>query len=96
MPALSWRDTLDRAAADRALVEAFHFPFPVCDHMVKRGTSSELVPVEWQPLWERLERHPSAQHDCPARLRIGIVDSLCRRACDGVVEIAHIEEVENR
>jgi glyoxylase-like metal-dependent hydrolase (beta-lactamase superfamily II) len=43
------RAMLDRAAADRMLVEAFHFPFPACGHMVKRGTGYELVPVEWQP-----------------------------------------------
>jgi glyoxylase-like metal-dependent hydrolase (beta-lactamase superfamily II) len=44
------RAMLDRAAADRMLVEAFHFPFPACGHMVKRGTGYELVPVEWRPL----------------------------------------------
>src|SRR5450631_1747801 len=44
------RAMLDRAAADRMLVEAFHFPFPACGHMVKRGNGYELVPVEWRPL----------------------------------------------
>ena len=44
------RAMLDRAAADRMLVEAFHFPFPACGHMVKRGSGYELVPVEWRPL----------------------------------------------
>ena len=44
------RAMLDRAAADRMLVEAFHFPFPACGHMVKTGIGYELVPVEWQPL----------------------------------------------
>jgi len=44
------RAMLDRAAADRILVEAFHFPFPACGHMVKIGTGYELVPVEWRPL----------------------------------------------
>ncbi len=44
------RDMLDRAAADRMLVEAYHFPFPACGHMVKTATGYELVPVEWQPL----------------------------------------------
>jgi glyoxylase-like metal-dependent hydrolase (beta-lactamase superfamily II) len=44
------RAMLDRAAADRMLVEAFHFPFPACGHMVKRGAGYELVPVEWRPL----------------------------------------------
>jgi hypothetical protein len=41
---------LDRAASDRMLVEAFHFPFPSCGHIAKAGSGYELVPVEWQPL----------------------------------------------
>jgi glyoxylase-like metal-dependent hydrolase (beta-lactamase superfamily II) len=41
---------LDRAAADRMLVEAFHFPFPACGHIEKIGTGYELVPAMWQPL----------------------------------------------
>jgi glyoxylase-like metal-dependent hydrolase (beta-lactamase superfamily II) len=41
---------LDRAAADRMLVEAYHFPFPACGHMVKSGSGYELVPAIWQPL----------------------------------------------
>ncbi len=44
------RAMLDRAAADRMLVEAYHFPFPASGHMIKRGAGYELVPVEWQPL----------------------------------------------
>jgi glyoxylase-like metal-dependent hydrolase (beta-lactamase superfamily II) len=50
LAAKSRRTMLDRAAADRMLVEAFHFPFPACGHMVKRGTGYELVPAEWRPL----------------------------------------------
>jgi glyoxylase-like metal-dependent hydrolase (beta-lactamase superfamily II) len=41
---------LDQAATDRMLVEAYHFPFPACGHMVKTATGFELVPVMWQPL----------------------------------------------
>ena len=44
------RQMLDRVVADRMLVEAYHFPFPACGHMVKTPTGYELVPVEWQPL----------------------------------------------
>ncbi|MGH6663362.1 MAG: MBL fold metallo-hydrolase [Pseudolabrys sp.] len=44
------RAMLDRAAADRMLVEAYHFPFPACGHMVRRGSGYELVPATWQPL----------------------------------------------
>jgi glyoxylase-like metal-dependent hydrolase (beta-lactamase superfamily II) len=41
---------LDRAVADRMLVEAYHFPFPACGHIVKTGSGYELVPVMWAPL----------------------------------------------
>ncbi len=44
------RQMLDRVVADRMLVEAYHFPFPACGHMVKTATGYELVPVEWHPL----------------------------------------------
>jgi glyoxylase-like metal-dependent hydrolase (beta-lactamase superfamily II) len=44
------RQMLDRVVADRMLVEAYHFPFPACGHMVKTTSGYELVPVEWQPL----------------------------------------------
>ena len=42
-------DMLDRAAADRMLVEAHHFPFPACGHNVRSGTGYELVPAMWEP-----------------------------------------------
>ena len=44
------RRMLDRAAADRMLVEAYHFPFPACGHMIRTKTGYELVPVMWSPL----------------------------------------------
>jgi glyoxylase-like metal-dependent hydrolase (beta-lactamase superfamily II) len=44
------RQMLDRAVADRMLVQAYHFPFPACGHMAKTATGYELVPVEWKPL----------------------------------------------
>jgi glyoxylase-like metal-dependent hydrolase (beta-lactamase superfamily II) len=44
------RRMLDQAASDRMLVEAYHFPFPACGHIVRTATGYELVPVEWQPL----------------------------------------------
>jgi glyoxylase-like metal-dependent hydrolase (beta-lactamase superfamily II) len=43
-------DMLDRAAADRMLVEAYHFPFPACGHIVKDGAGYDLVPAMWAPL----------------------------------------------
>jgi glyoxylase-like metal-dependent hydrolase (beta-lactamase superfamily II) len=44
------RRMLDRAASDRMLVEAYHFPFPACGHIARSGSGYELVPVMWQPL----------------------------------------------
>lgn len=44
------RRMLDQAAADRMLVEAYHFPFPACGHIARTATGYELVPVEWSPL----------------------------------------------
>lgn len=44
------RQMLDRAASDRMLVEAYHFPFPASGHIVRSGKGYELIPVEWQPL----------------------------------------------
>jgi len=44
------RQMLDRAVADRMLVQAYHFPFPACGHMAKTATGYEFVPAEWQPL----------------------------------------------
>jgi glyoxylase-like metal-dependent hydrolase (beta-lactamase superfamily II) len=38
---------LDRAAADRMLVTGYHFPFPACGHIVKRGNGYEHVPLLW-------------------------------------------------
>ena len=43
-------DMLARAAADRMLVEAYHFPFPACGHIVKSGAGFDLAPVMWAPL----------------------------------------------
>jgi glyoxylase-like metal-dependent hydrolase (beta-lactamase superfamily II) len=44
------RRMLDRAAADRMLVEAYHFPFPASGHIARSGRGYELVPATWQPL----------------------------------------------
>lgn len=41
---------LARAAADRTPVQAYHFPFPACGHIAKRGGGYELAPVIWAPL----------------------------------------------
>lgn len=44
------RRMLDRAAADRMWVEAYHFPFPACGHIARAGAGYELVPSMWRPL----------------------------------------------
>jgi glyoxylase-like metal-dependent hydrolase (beta-lactamase superfamily II) len=44
------RAMLDRAASDRMLVEAYHFPFPACGHILRTRTGYELAPVMWAPL----------------------------------------------
>ena len=44
------RHMLDRAAADRMLVEAYHFPFPAVGHITRTGTGYELSPAMWAPL----------------------------------------------
>ena len=44
------RNMLERAASDRMLVEAYHFPFPACGHIVRSGAGFELEPVMWAPL----------------------------------------------
>jgi glyoxylase-like metal-dependent hydrolase (beta-lactamase superfamily II) len=44
------RQMLDRAAADRMLVQGYHFPFPACGHIARGGKGYELVPAEWRPL----------------------------------------------
>lgn len=43
------RRLLDRAAADRMLVQGYHFPFPASGHIVRRGNAYEFVPALWQP-----------------------------------------------
>jgi glyoxylase-like metal-dependent hydrolase (beta-lactamase superfamily II) len=41
---------LDRAAADRMLVQGYHFPFPASGYIVRTATGYDVVPVMWQPL----------------------------------------------
>lgn len=50
MAAKARRDMLARAAAERMLVEAYHFPFPACGHIVKSGEGFDFEPVIWSPL----------------------------------------------
>jgi glyoxylase-like metal-dependent hydrolase (beta-lactamase superfamily II) len=43
------RRLLDRAAADKMLVQGYHFPFPASGHVTKSGANYDFVPVMWQP-----------------------------------------------
>jgi glyoxylase-like metal-dependent hydrolase (beta-lactamase superfamily II) len=49
MAAETRRKLLDRAAADRMLVQGYHFPFPASGYIARRGTGYDVVPVMWQP-----------------------------------------------
>lgn len=40
---------LDRAAADKMLVQGYHFPFPASGHITRTAQGYDLVPVMWQP-----------------------------------------------
>ena len=41
---------LDRAAADRMLVQGYHFPFPASGYITKTATGYDLMPVMWQAM----------------------------------------------
>jgi glyoxylase-like metal-dependent hydrolase (beta-lactamase superfamily II) len=49
MAADTRKKMLDRAAADKMLVQGYHFPFPASGYIVRRGAGYDLVPVMWQP-----------------------------------------------
>jgi hypothetical protein len=40
----------DMAAAEKALVVGFHFPFPSLGYVEKDGGKYRLVPVAWNPV----------------------------------------------
>lgn len=40
---------LDRASADRMLVQGYHFPFPASGYITRSGKGYDLMPVMWQP-----------------------------------------------
>jgi glyoxylase-like metal-dependent hydrolase (beta-lactamase superfamily II) len=41
---------LDRAAADRMLVQGYHFPFPASGHITRTAAGYDLMPVVWQAM----------------------------------------------
>jgi hypothetical protein len=40
------RKLLDRAAADRMLVQGYHFPFPACGIITREGAGYAFVPQQ--------------------------------------------------
>ena len=40
---------LDRAVADKMLVQGYHFPFPASGYIIKTAKGYDVVPVMWQP-----------------------------------------------
>jgi glyoxylase-like metal-dependent hydrolase (beta-lactamase superfamily II) len=50
MAAQARRAVLERAASERMFVEAYHFPFPACGHIVRNGAGFEYEPAMWSPL----------------------------------------------
>lgn len=44
------RKLYDMAAADKMLVQGFHFPFPALGYVEKDGTGYRLVPAPWNPV----------------------------------------------
>ncbi len=40
----------DMAAAEKALIQGFHFPFPSAGFVEKEGTQYRLVPIPWNPV----------------------------------------------
>jgi glyoxylase-like metal-dependent hydrolase (beta-lactamase superfamily II) len=49
MAADTRKKMLDRAAADKMIVQGYHFPFPASGHIAKTTKGYDLVPVMWQP-----------------------------------------------
>ena len=49
MAAATRKRLLDRAAADRMLVQGYHFPFPASGYITKTAKGYDVVPVMWQP-----------------------------------------------
>jgi glyoxylase-like metal-dependent hydrolase (beta-lactamase superfamily II) len=49
MAAETRKKLLDRVAADRMLVQGYHFPFPASGYIAKESKGFEFVPVQWQP-----------------------------------------------
>ena len=49
MAAATRKRMLDRAAADKMLVQGYHFPFPASGYITRTAKGYDVVPVMWQP-----------------------------------------------
>ena len=49
MAAATRKRLLDRAAADKMLVQGYHFPFPASGYIARTAKGYDVVPVMWQP-----------------------------------------------
>jgi hypothetical protein len=43
------RKIYDMAAAEKMVVQGYHFPFPAIAHVEKSGNGFRLIPVPWNP-----------------------------------------------
>jgi hypothetical protein len=43
------RKLYDQLAADRMMVQAFHYPFPSAGYIEKAGSGYRVEPVAWNP-----------------------------------------------
>jgi glyoxylase-like metal-dependent hydrolase (beta-lactamase superfamily II) len=50
MAEASRRRMFDMAAADRTLVQGYHFPFPASGHIAKDGEGYRFIPSSWNPV----------------------------------------------
>ncbi len=50
MAAETRKRMLDRVAADKMLVQGYHFPFPASGYIAKTASGYEVAPVMWQPM----------------------------------------------
>jgi hypothetical protein len=44
------RKLYDMAAADKMMVQGYHFPFPSLGYVEKAGNGYRLVPASWNPV----------------------------------------------
>lgn len=49
MAAETRKSLFDRAAADRMLIQGYHYPFPASGYIAKVGVGFEFVPAQWSP-----------------------------------------------